>query len=54
MTKRITPNGSTCLIHTRQDLMEIIKFCNHLADKIDKLETEINQLKTEGKHEQGN
>ncbi len=51
MKKRLKNNGSTCLLHTRRDLMEIIKFCNHLADRIDKLEAEINQLKTESKHE---
>lgn len=54
MEKRLRINGNTYLFHTRQDLQEIIKFCNYLADRIDKLATEINQLKTEGKHEQGN
>ena len=54
MKKRLKYNGNTCILHTRQDLMEIIKFCNRLADRIDKLAAEINQLKTEGKHEQGN
>lgn len=54
MKKRLRINGNTYLFHTRQDLQEIIKFCNYLADRIDKLATEINQLKTEGKYEQGN
>lgn len=42
MKKRLKYNSNTCILHTRQDLQEIMKFCNHLADKIDKLETEIN------------
>lgn len=53
-SNRRNNHGNTCVLHTRQDLMEIIKFCNHLADRIDELEAEINQLRTESKNGQEN
>ena len=42
---RMNHNGNICLIHTREDITQIMKFCNLLADKVDELCEENNRLR---------
>ena len=42
--KRMRPNGQTNLFHTRADLNKVMEFCNGLAEKVDELVLENNEL----------
>lgn len=35
--KRLRPNGETNLFHTREDIKQLMDYCNFLADKINEL-----------------
>lgn len=43
--KRMRHNGNSCLLPTTNNLVEIVKFCNSLADKVDELCEENNELR---------
>lgn len=45
--KRICSNGERYFIHTREDINELTKFCNMLAEKVDELVQENNRLSRE-------
>ena len=42
---RIRWNGDVCLLSTKANINELVKFCNLLADKVDELIEENNRLK---------
>ena len=41
---RLKHNGDICIFHTREDLAQIMKYCNLLADKVDELVEKNNEL----------
>lgn len=43
--KRLRPNGETNLFHTREDIKQLVDYCNLLADKINELIDENDRLK---------
>lgn len=43
--KRLRPNGETNLFHTREDIKQLMDYCNFLADKINELIDENDRLK---------
>ena len=43
--KRLRPNGETNLFHTREDIKQLMDYCNSLADKINELVDENDRLK---------
>lgn len=45
INKRLRPNGETNLFHTREDVKQLMDYCNFLADKINELIDENDRLK---------
>ena len=45
--KRLRHNGETNLLHTREDIKQIVDYCNFLADQINELIAENDRLKRE-------
>lgn len=42
--KHLRRNGQISILHVREDVNEIVTFCNMLANKVDELVEEVNRL----------
>ncbi|MBQ8357894.1 MAG: hypothetical protein IJX39_08835 [Clostridia bacterium] len=42
--KHLRRNGQISIFHVREDVNEIVSFCNMLSNKVDELVEEVNRL----------
>lgn len=43
--EKLRPNGNTSILHTREDIKVLMQYCNMLADNINQLNKELEEMR---------